>query len=131
VHVGRHDDGQQRILQRILLENVGEAGADHGAEAELRERPRGVLAGAAAAEVIAGQQNLRAFAARRVEDEVGFLPIGIVAPVVEELLVEPFLRDGLQKARGDDLIGIDVVDQERNEARFEWERASYRMSSRR
>ena len=60
VHVRRHDDRQQRILQRVLLEDVGEAGADHRAEAALRQRPRSVLARTAAAEIVARQQHLRA-----------------------------------------------------------------------
>ena len=62
--IRRHHDGQQRVLQRVLLEDVGERSADHGAETELRERPRRVLARTAAAEIVAGQQHLRALRLR-------------------------------------------------------------------
>ena len=64
--VRRNHDRQQRILQRILLEDIRERSADHGAEAELGQRPRRVLARTAAAEIVARQQNLRAL--RRAAD---------------------------------------------------------------
>ena len=52
-----------------------------------------------------------ALGARLVQDEIGLgIALGVVAPVVEELLVEAFLRGGLQKPRRDDLVGVDVVD---------------------
>ncbi len=111
VNVVRHHDRQQRILQRVAFEDVGERGADHGAEAELRERPRRVLARTAAAEVIAGEQDLRRPVPRGVfRMKSGFrIALRVIAPVAEELLVEAFLRRGLQKAGGDDLVRVDVV----------------------
>ena len=46
---------------------------------------------------------------RLVQDEVRIrIPLRVVAPVVEELLVEPQLRRRLQKPRRNDLVGIDV-----------------------
>ena len=60
LRITRDDDRQQRVLTASSAEDVGERGADHGAEAILRQRPRRVLARAAAAEVVAGQQHLRA-----------------------------------------------------------------------
>src|ERR1039457_453883 len=44
---------------------------------------------------------------------------GIVAPIVEELLVEALLGGGLQEARRDDLVGIDVVQRQRDHAALE------------
>jgi hypothetical protein len=41
----RKSDGQQSRLERVVAENVGEAGADDGAKAEIEQRPRRVLAG--------------------------------------------------------------------------------------
>src|SRR5271157_40069 len=120
MHVGRNHDRQQRILERVLLEDIGERGADHRAKSELRQRPRSVLARAAAAEIVARQQHLRALPARLVQDEIGMgVPLGVVPPVVEKLLVQPQLGNGLQEARGDDLVGVHVVDGERNHAAFE------------
>jgi hypothetical protein len=80
-----------------------------------------MLARAAAAEVVAGQQNLRALGARLVQDEAGLRISGfVIAPVAEELLVEAFLGSGFEEARGDDLVGVDVVGRQRNDAAFEW-----------
>jgi len=36
MHVGRDNDGKQRVLERILFEDVGEGSADDGPETELR-----------------------------------------------------------------------------------------------
>src|SRR5271157_1587964 len=120
MHVGRNHDRQQRILERVLLEDIGERGADHRAKSELRQRPRSMLARAAAAEIVARQQHLRALPARLVQDEIGIgVPLGVVPPVVEKLLVQPQLGSGFQEARGDDLVGVHVVDGERNHAAFE------------
>src|ERR1019366_5871804 len=104
-----HDDGQQRILQRVLLENIGEAGGDDGAEAPLGERPGSVLARAAAAEVIARQEHLNALRLGAVE-QVFRVRIArrIVTPVIKKLLIETLLGSGLEEACRDDLVGIDV-----------------------
>ena len=71
--VGAGVDGhrQQAVLQGVVLEDVGEGGADHRPEAEAGERPGGVLAGGAAAEVVAGQQHLGALRARWLSTNSG------------------------------------------------------------
>ena len=115
----RHDDRQERILEGVALEDIRERSADYRPEAELRQRPRGVLARTAAAEIVARQQNFRVLSARRVEDEIGLrIALRVIAPVAEELLVEAFFRGGLQEARRNDLVGIDVVVRHRNETGF-------------
>ena len=77
----------------------------------LRQRPGRMLARTAAAEVVARQQNLARLRLGLVQDEIRLrLALGIVAPVAEKLIAQPVLRNGLQKSRRDDLIGIDVVD---------------------
>src|ERR1019366_3131929 len=69
-----------------------------------------------AAEVIARQQDLRAFDAGLVEDEVGLrITLRIVAPVVEKLLVEPLFGNGFQEARRDDLVRVHIVHGQRHE----------------
>ena len=52
--------GSSEFFSEFCLKISAKRRADHGAETELRERPRSVLARAAAAEVIARQQDLRA-----------------------------------------------------------------------
>src|ERR1035437_6552018 len=128
VHVRRHHDWQQRILQRVLLENIGEAGRDHRAEAPLGKRPGSVLARTAAAEVVAGQQHLDALRRGPVEHEIGVrIARRVVAPIVEELLVETLLGGGLQEARRNNLVGIHVVQGQRDHTALEigeWDHSS-------
>src|SRR4051812_38953421 len=50
VNLWRHHDRQQRILESVALEDIGEAGADDCAETELRDRPGSMFSGTAAAE---------------------------------------------------------------------------------
>src|SRR5580704_1127908 len=89
VDFGRDHDRQQRIFERVVFENVGEARADHRTKTELGESPWSMFARTAATEVIARQQDLRAFAARSVQNKIRFLTaIGLVAPVVKEISVE-------------------------------------------
>jgi hypothetical protein len=68
----RQHDRQQAALEAVGEEDVREARRDDGAEAVLVERPRGVLAAGAAAEVASRDQHGRAGVARLVEHEVGF-----------------------------------------------------------
>src|SRR5208283_2521747 len=56
------------------------------------------------------QQNLAGLRLRLVQDEIRLrLSFAIVTPVPEKLIAQPGLRNGLQEARRDDLIGVDVV----------------------
>ena len=117
-HLGSHGDRQQAVLQRVVAEDVGEAGADDGADAPGHERPRGVLARRAAAEVVARQEDGPARHRRPVQDELGIRrPIGKVAPVVEELVAQAGAVHRLEEAGRDDLVGIDVVARERHDRR--------------
>src|SRR2546430_2752097 len=60
----RQHDRQHAVLQAIIEKDVGERRSDDGAESVVAERPGRVLARAAAAEVAAGKQDLRAPVAR-------------------------------------------------------------------
>src|SRR5512132_2310192 len=51
-------DGEQAVLERVLSEDVGERARDDRAEAEVGQRPGGVLARRAAAEIRAGDEDL-------------------------------------------------------------------------
>src|SRR5579872_2175572 len=55
-----------------------------------------------------------------VQREIGLrMTLGIVAPVVEELIPEAVLRNRLQEARRNDLVGVDVVDRQQHHAAVE------------
>src|SRR5262249_32155843 len=58
----------------------------------------------------------------RVQDEVR-----VLTPVAEEVFVEAFLRGRFQEARGDDLVGVDVVDRQRDQFGFECGKGFHRM----
>ena len=77
-------DRQQSVFERVVAEDIGEGGGDDRADAPAGQRPGGMLARGAAAEVIAGQQDLRALVLGLVERQtrVG-RAIGQVAPVGE------------------------------------------------
>src|SRR6185436_18510792 len=81
-----------------------------GADTEVEKGPRRVLARRAAAEVVAADEDLRAAVLGAREHEVGaLLAVRVVAPVVEQVLAEPFLRRRREIARRDDLVGVDVI----------------------
>src|SRR5271155_3061212 len=78
-----------------------------------------MLAGTPAAEVISSQQNLTGLGRRRVQHKIGLrLPAGIIPPVVKQLIRQPILGNRLQKSRRNDLIGIDIIDRQRNQLTF-------------
>ena len=60
----RQNDREQAVLERVAAEDVGEAGGDDGLEAVVLQRPHGVLARGAGAEVGAGDQDRGALCAR-------------------------------------------------------------------
>src|SRR5580704_8763772 len=66
----RHLDRQHAVLEAVVVENVAERGRDHAGDAEIQQRPRRVLARGAAAEIVAGDQNLRFAIGRLVEHEI-------------------------------------------------------------
>ena len=113
----RNHNRQQRILQRIALENIRERSADHRAESILRQRPGSMLARTAASEVVAGQQNLRGLRLGLVQNEIRLRrSVGVVAPVAEKLIAQSVLRNRLQESRRNDLIRIDVVERNQHHA---------------
>ena len=68
----------------------------------------------AAAEVLAGDQDLRLAVGRLVQHEVGvLLPSGVVAHLVEQVLAEARPLDRLQELLGDDHVGVDVDHRQR------------------
>ena len=114
LHIGFGEaDEDHAVLAGVGEEDVGEAGGDDGEEAEVGEGPGGVLAGAAAAEVLSGDEDLGALVVVLVEDEVGVGLAGVgafldAAPVVEEEVAVAGALDALEELLGDDLVGVDV-----------------------
>src|SRR6266851_3556063 len=110
----RQPDRQDAVLEAVVVEDVGEARRDDAADAEIQERPGRVLARAAAAEILAGDQDLRLPVGRLVEDEIRVLrPVIAVAQLVEEGLAQAGALDRLQMLLGDDLVGVDIDHRQR------------------
>src|ERR1700730_10453562 len=107
----RYRDRQNAVLETVVVENVGERGRDHAADAEIEERPRRVLARGAAAEIVAGHQNLGLAVGRLVEDETRILAaVVLVAKLREQGLAEAGALDRLQILLRDDLVGIGIYE---------------------
>ena len=58
MRAGIDNDGQQTILQRILAEDIRKTRRDDSSEAVIRQCPNRMLARAATAEVVSGNENL-------------------------------------------------------------------------
>src|SRR6185312_13594028 len=100
---------QQEIIQRVVLENVGEEAADHHVETGVLDRPGRMFAARAATEVLSRYQY-PALVRRVVEHEVFFRGVvAVIAPVAKQVIPEPFPGSGLEETGGDDLIGVDVL----------------------
>src|SRR5579871_6806321 len=104
-----HDHRHQSILQRIVTEDVGDLGADDRAKAIVEQCPGRMLARRAAAEVAAADEDLSAPGRRIVEYEVLPWAAGrVIAPIIEQVLAQSLARGSPQKARRDDLVGVDI-----------------------
>ena len=111
----RHRDRQDAVLEAVIVENVGEGRRDHAANAEIEQCPGRMLARRAAAEIIAGDQDLRLAIGRLVEHEFRqFLAVLVIAHLIEQRLAEPRPLDRLQELLRDDHVGIDIDDIERS-----------------
>ena len=99
--LGRDDDRQDAVLEAVVVEDVGKAGRDDAADAEIEQRPRRVLARRAAAEIVAGDDDLGVAVGRLVEDEIGVLrAVVVVAHLREQRRAEPGPLDRLEVLLG-------------------------------
>jgi len=104
------DDRHEPVLERVASKDVGDFGADHGADPVVEQGPRRVLARGAAAEVVTADEDRGAAVLRPVQREVRtLLAVGAIAPVVEQVLAETVLRRRREISRRDDLVGVDVI----------------------
>src|SRR5687768_16888487 len=94
---------QQADLPGVRAEDVAERRRDDDLEAVVLERPGGVLARGAAAEVPARDEDRGARGVGAVE-----LEVGVLDPVEEEKLAEAGATDALEELLRDDLVGVDV-----------------------
>ncbi|KFY08985.1 hypothetical protein V492_05728 [Pseudogymnoascus sp. VKM F-4246] len=105
-------DGEHAVLEGVVEEDISKGGRDNGLDAEIEERPGGVLARGSAPKVLARHdEDLGVAVGRAVEHEVGVLDAGgEVAPGVEERAAEAGALDGLEELFGDDGVGVDVCE---------------------
>ena len=104
-----HDETRHAEGDGVTEENFGEALGQDGTEAVAVEGLRGVLAGAAAAEVAPGQKDGGA-GVFGVVDRVGLgLAIRVEALVVEGIFTKAVKRDALHVTCGDDAVGVDII----------------------
>ena len=71
--LARQHDRQDAVLEAVVVEDVGEAGRDDAADAEIQQRPGRVLARRAAAEILAGDEDLGLAVGRLVQHEIRVL----------------------------------------------------------
>ena len=102
-------DRQHAVLEAVVVKNIGEAGGDDHAETVIAQRPRGMLAAGAAAEIPPRQQNAGPAIFRPVQFELGIVgAIVVESPIEKQKLPKAGALDPLEKLLGDDLIGIDI-----------------------
>src|SRR5690349_4558232 len=94
-------DGEHAILQRILLEDIGEGSRDQDTKAEVSNRPYSMFTRAAASEIGAGDQNLPLPGIRHIHDFRGL-------EIRKQEVAESFLVDALEEASRDDLVRVDI-----------------------
>src|SRR5260370_38097654 len=95
--------GEDAVLETIVVEDIAERGRNDAGDAEILERPRRMLTGRTATEIIAGDQNLGAAIGRLVEHEVRVVAaIVAVALLREQALAEAGSLDGLEVLLWDD-----------------------------
>jgi hypothetical protein len=107
--LGADGDRQDAVLEAVVVEDVCEGCGDDAADAEVEQRPGRMLAGRAAAEIVACDQDLRLAIGRLVQDEAGdLLAAAVITHLVEQCRAEAGPLDGLQELLRDDHVGIDV-----------------------
>src|SRR6185312_11494370 len=110
----RQNDRKNAVLEAVVVEDVGEARRNHALDAEVEQRPRRMLAARAAAEIRAGDQDLRLLVRRLVEHEIGIpAAVGARAHLVEEGRTQTGTLDRLQELFRNDHVGVDIDHVER------------------
>ena len=106
-------DRQDAVLETIIVKNVGKAWRNDAADAEIEQRPRGVLAARPAAEIVGADQDLGVAVRRLVKHEIRVLrPVGTKPDFLEQPLRQPGTLNGFQIDRRKDLVGIEIDNRE-------------------
>src|SRR5438128_452314 len=101
--------GHQPVLTAVGEEDVRERRRKDRAEPILSERPHGVFARRAAAEILQGEQDARTTSGGDVELELRVeATVRAEAPVVEQCRAEPGALDAFQELLWNDLVGVDI-----------------------
>ena len=107
--LGRQRRRQHTVVHAIVEENRCEGLRQYRADAVFAQRPDGVLAARAAAEIVARPGDARPRVGRLVQHELRFR-----APAGEQPRRETGLADAFDFSRGNDGVGVDVVAQQRD-----------------
>ncbi|KAJ6444371.1 3-isopropylmalate dehydratase [Purpureocillium lavendulum] len=103
-------DGQHAVLERVVEEDVGKRRRDDALDTKVKQRPGGVLAGAAATKVVArADEDLGAAVRLLVQHELGVLgAVRIVAQGVEQCGAKAGALDGLEELLWDDGVRVHI-----------------------
>ncbi|CUX25040.1 hypothetical protein AGR7B_Cc270255 [Agrobacterium deltaense RV3] len=107
--LGTDDDRQDAILETVIVEDVGEAGGDHAADAKIEKRPWRMFARGAATEIVTGYENLGVLVGGLVQYEIRIgRTILKITRLGEEALAKAGALDGLQIVFRNDHVGVDI-----------------------
>src|SRR3989344_5411849 len=121
----RQHHRENPVLHRIAREDVRVRRRDDDADAKVAQCPGGMLAARPAAEIVASDQDRRALIFGAVEQIVG-----VLADRLERAAAHALARGALPPGRGDDDVGIDILQPERNRAAIDLVQRGHAISSR-
>jgi hypothetical protein len=108
--VGGDDDGEESVVEGVVLEDIGEEATHDGSKTCTADSPSGVFSAAAATEVLTGDEYPSTVSVL-VEDEIGVgTAILVVSPVTEKVVAKAITRGSFEETCGDDLVGIDIFE---------------------
>ena len=107
----RQLDCQNTILEGVAGEDIGKTGCDHRCQPHIQHGPGGMFAARSATEVVARDENGGVSEILDIERIPGRRADGF-----ECACTEPFAAYGLEPVGGDDDVGIDVLEAQRNGA---------------
>ena len=102
-----HHDGEHEVIEFVLLMYIRKETAYDNSETISRNRPRSMLTTRTTTEVLARHQDFTAIR-RVVEHKITLCAVGVIAPVAEKIFPKTLLIRCLQKAGGDDLVGVHI-----------------------
>jgi hypothetical protein len=103
------NDWQHPVLETIVVEDIGKGRGNDRTDAEVFDRPHGVLPRRTASKISARDEDFGSPIARQIEFERRIeRSIRIAAPIVEQKLAESRTFNPFEELLGNDLIGVDV-----------------------